>query len=177
MKPNVNNLLTHILKKSKFIKFFLVIILISSLGCGNIFYQIEVKSPDKAEKYILNKIQNKELIMGFGHRVYRNGDSRVPTMTEYYYKTAEFYKNKNLPEISKILEETMLREKNIKPNLDFPAGPTYYLMGFDIDFFTPIFIVSRITGWAAHVMEQFDSNKLIRPLSKYTGAPHRQIEK
>ena len=115
--------------------------------------------------------------MGFGHRVYRNGDSRVPTMTEYYYKTAEFYKNKNLPEISKILEETMLREKNIKPNLDFPAGPTYYLMGFDIDFFTPIFIVSRITGWAAHVMEQFDSNKLIRPLSKYTGAPHRQIEK
>ena len=80
-------------------------------------------------------------------------------------------------DLSKILEETMLREKNIKPNLDFPAGPTYYLMGFDIDFFTPIFIVSRITGWAAHVMEQFDSNKLIRPLSKYTGAPHRQIEK
>jgi citrate synthase len=115
--------------------------------------------------------------MGFGHRVYRNGDSRVPTMTEYYHKTAEFYQNKKLPEISKILEETMLREKNIKPNLDFPAGPTYYLMGFDIDFFTPIFIVSRITGWAAHVMEQFDANKLIRPLSKYTGTPHRKIEK
>jgi citrate synthase len=137
----------------------------------------EVGSPDKAEQFIINKIKNKELIMGFGHRVYRNGDSRVPTMTEYYYKTAEFYKNKKLPEISKILENTMLREKNIKPNLDFPAGPTYYLMGFDIDFFTPIFIISRITGWAAHVMEQFDSNKLIRPLSKYTGAPHRKIEK
>ena len=71
----------------------------------------------------------------------------------------------------------MLREKNIKPNLDFPAGPTYYLMGFDIDFFTPIFIVSRITGWSAHIMEQFENNKLIRPLSKYTGAPHRKIEK
>ena len=137
----------------------------------------EVGSPDKAEQFIINKIKNKELIMGFGHRVYRNGDSRVPTMTEYYHKTAEFYQNKKLPEISKILEETMLREKNIKPNLDFPAGPTYYLMGFDIDFFTPIFIVSRITGWAAHVMEQFDANKLIRPLSKYTGAPHRKIEK
>ena len=93
------------------------------------------------------------------------------------FANLEFYQNKKLPEISKILEETMLREKNIKPNLDFPAGPTYYLMGFDIDFFTPIFIVSRITGWAAHVMEQFDANKLIRPLSKYTGAPHRKIEK
>jgi 2-methylcitrate synthase len=137
----------------------------------------EVGSPDKAEAFILNKIKNKDLIMGFGHRVYRNGDSRVPTMTEYYYKTAAYYKNTELPEISKILEATMLREKNIKPNLDFPAGPTYYLMGFDIDFFTPIFIVSRITGWTAHIMEQFENNKLIRPLSKYTGAPHRKIQK
>ena len=137
----------------------------------------EVGSPDKAEAFILNKIKNKDLIMGFGHRVYRNGDSRVPTMTEYYYKTAAYYKNTELPEISKILESTMLREKNIKPNLDFPAGPTYYLMGFDIDFFTPIFIVSRITGWTAHIMEQFENNKLIRPLSKYTGASHREIKK
>ena len=136
---------------------------------------MEVKDPKNAEEFILNKIKNKELIMGFGHRVYRNGDSRVPTMTEYYYKTAAYYKNEKLPKISKILEDTMFREKNIKPNLDFPAGPTYYLMGFDIDFFTPIFIVSRITGWCAHIMEQFSSNKLIRPLSKYTGSPHRKI--
>jgi 2-methylcitrate synthase len=137
---------------------------------------MEVKKPENAKEFILNKIKNKELIMGFGHRVYRNGDSRVPTMTEYYYKTANYYKNETLPKISKILEETMLKEKNIKPNLDFPAGPTYYLMGFDIDFFTPIFIVSRITGWCAHIMEQFSSNKLIRPLSKYTGSPHRNIQ-
>ena len=137
----------------------------------------EVGSSDKAEEFILNKIKNKELIMGFGHRVYRNGDSRVPTMTEYFHKTAKYYKNSELPKISKILEDTMLREKNIKPNLDFPAGPTYLLMGFDIDFFTPIFIVSRITGWCAHIMEQFESNKLIRPLSKYTGTSHRKISK
>ncbi len=136
----------------------------------------EIKEPEFAEAYILEKIKNKELIMGFGHRVYRNGDSRVPTMTEYYYKTAAYYKNEKLPNISKILEATMLREKDIKPNLDFPAGPTYYLMGFDIDFFTPIFIVSRITGWCAHIMEQFSSNKLIRPLSKYTGSSHRKIK-
>ena len=137
----------------------------------------EVGSADKAKEFILNKIKNKELIMGFGHRVYRNGDSRVPTMTEYYHKTAEYYQNKELPKISKILEDTMLKEKNIKPNLDFPAGPTYQLMGFDINFFTPIFIVSRITGWCAHIMEQLENNKLIRPLSKYTGVPHRKIAK
>ena len=113
--------------------------------------------------------------MGFGHRVYRNGDSRVPTMTKYYHKTAKYYENTELPKISKVLEDTMLKEKNIKPNLDFPAGPTYYLMGFDIDFFTPIFIVSRITGWCAHVMEQFENNKLIRPLSKYIGEPLRKV--
>ena len=75
-----------------------------------------------------------------------------------------------------ILCWTMLKEKNIHPNLDFPAGPAYHLMGFDIDFFTPIFIVSRITGWSAHIMEQFSSNKLIRPLSKYTGSAHRSIK-
>ena len=69
----------------------------------------------------------------------------------------------------------MLREKNIKPNLDFPAGPAYQLMGFDIDFFTPIFVVSRITGWCAHIMEQLSNNKLIRPLSKYAGSAHRKI--
>ena len=139
----------------------------------NMFF--DIKKPENAEKYILNKIKNKDLIIGFGHRVYKKGDSRVPTMTKYYYKTAEFYKNKNFPKISKILEETMIKEKNIFPNLDFPTGPTYYLMGFDIDFFTPIFVMSRITGWSAHINEQLIDNRLIRPLSKYTGSAHRKV--
>jgi len=136
----------------------------------------EIKEPENAEKYILNKIKNKDLIIGFGHRVYKKGDSRVPTMTKYYYKTAEFYKNEKFPKISKKLEETMIKEKNIFPNLDFPSGPTYYLMGFDVDFFTPIFVVSRITGWSAHVNEQLKDNRLIRPLSKYTGSVHRKVQ-
>ena len=136
----------------------------------------EVKKPENAEKWILDKIKNKGLLMGFGHRVYKNGDSRVPTMKKYYLKTAEFYKNKKYPAISQILEDTMIKEKNIHPNLDFPAGPTYYLMGFDIDFFTPIFVASRITGWTAHVMEQFNDNRLIRPLSAYTGSEHRKVQ-
>ena len=136
----------------------------------------EIKEPENAEKYILNKIKNKDLIIGFGHRVYKKGDSRVPTMTKYYYKTAEFYKNEKFPKISKKLEETMIKEKKIFPNLDFPSGPTYYLMGFDVDFFTPIFVVSRITGWSAHVNEQLKDNRLIRPLSKYTGSVHRKVQ-
>ena len=136
----------------------------------------DIKEPENAEKYILNKIKNKDLIIGFGHRVYKKGDSRVPTMTKYYYKTAEFYKNEKFPKISKILEETMIKEKNIFPNLDFPSGPTYYLMGFDVDFFTPIFVIARITGWVAHINEQLKDNRLIRPLSKYTGPNHRKVK-
>jgi 2-methylcitrate synthase/citrate synthase II len=135
----------------------------------------DIKEPENAEKYILNKIKNKDLIIGFGHRVYKKGDSRVPTMTKYYYKTAEFYKNEKFPKISKILEETMIKEKNIFPNLDFPSGPTYYLMGFNVDFFTPIFVITRITGWSAHIIEQLKDNRLIRPLSKYTGEKHRKV--
>ena len=135
----------------------------------------DIKEPENAEKYILNKIKNKDLIIGFGHRVYKNGDSRVPTMTKYYYKTAEFYKNEKFPKISKILEQTMIKEKNIFPNLDFPSGPTYYLMGFDVDFFTPIFVIARITGWSAHIIEQLKDNRLIRPLSKYTGEQYRKV--
>ena len=137
---------------------------------------LEIKEPENAEKYILNKIKNKDLIIGFGHRVYKKGDSRVPTMTKYYYKTADFYKNEKFPKISKILEQTMIKEKNIFPNLDFPSGPTYFLMGFDVNFFTPIFVMSRITGWSAHVNEQLKDNRLIRPLSKYTGSIHRKVE-
>ena len=136
----------------------------------------DIKEPENAEKYILNKIKNKDLIIGFGHRVYKKGDSRVPTMTKYYYKTADFYKNEKFPKISKILEETMIKEKNIFPNLDFPSGPAYYLMGFDVDFFTPIFVIARITGWSAHVNEQLKDNRLIRPLSKYTGSVHRKVQ-
>ena len=71
--------------------------------------------------------------------------------------------------------KVMLEKKNIHPNVDFPCGPTYYMMGIDIDFYTPIFVMSRITGWSAHIMEQHASNKLIRPLSKYKGEEVREV--
>ena len=135
----------------------------------------KIKKPENAKKWILDALENKKLIMGFGHRVYSKGDSRVPTMKKYYLKVAELLKEKNLPKISQIIEDIMLDKKNIHPNVDYPTGPTYYLMGFDTDFFTPIFVISRITGWSAHIMEQYAANKLIRPLSKYSGEKHRKI--
>ena len=135
----------------------------------------KIKTPKNAKKWILKAIKNRELVMGFGHRVYRKGDSRVPTMKKYYYKVAEILKEKNLPTISKIIEDIMIEKKNIYPNVDYPTGPTYHLMGFDTDFFTPIFVISRITGWSAHIMEQHAANKLIRPLSKYSGEKHRKV--
>jgi citrate synthase len=113
--------------------------------------------------------------MGFGHRIYKKGDSRVPTMRKYYLHLADWKGEKKLPEISRILEETMIRQKGIYPNLDFPTGPTYHLMGIPVDFFTPVFVASRITGWTAHVLEQLADNRLIRPKSQYVGHSRREV--
>ena len=135
----------------------------------------KIKKPEDAKKWILDALGKKKLIMGFGHRVYRKGDSRVPTMKKYYLRVAEILKEKKLPAISQIIEDVMIEKKNIYPNLDYPSGPAYHLMGFDTDFFTPIFVMARITGWSAHIMEQYAANKLIRPLSKYKGETHRKV--
>jgi len=135
----------------------------------------KIKKPENAAKWILDALEKKKIIMGFGHRVYSKGDSRVPTMKKYYLKVAELLKEKNLPKMSQIIEDIMLEKKNIHPNVDYDTGPTYHMMGFDTDFFTPIFVISRITGWSAHIMEQHAANKLIRPLSKYSGEKHRKV--
>lgn len=135
----------------------------------------EIEDPAKAKDWMLNALATKRKVMGFGHRVYRNGDSRVPTMRKYTQKMAEFTGNTRWMEIATLLEEVMLEEKGIYPNLDFPAGPAYYMMGFEIETFTPIFVISRITGWAAHIMEQAQSNRIIRPLSEYVGSPERSV--
>jgi 2-methylcitrate synthase len=135
----------------------------------------EIGGPNQAPEWIRDKFDHKALVMGFGHRVYKSGDSRVPTMTKYAEKMAEVVGDRRWMETSRVLAEIMLREKKIHPNLDFPAGPAYYLMGFDIPLFTPIFVCSRITGWAAHVFEQAADNRLIRPLSVYTGPAQRPV--
>ena len=135
----------------------------------------KIKKPENALKWINKALDNKDVVMGFGHRVYKSGDSRVPTMKNYFKKVAKINKDKTYQKIYDIVEKVMIDRKDIHPNLDYPTGPTYHLMGFDTDFFTPIFVISRITGWSAHIMEQHTANKLIRPLSKYKGKQHRRI--
>jgi len=135
----------------------------------------KIKKPENALKWINNALKNKDVVMGFGHRVYKSGDSRVPTMREYFKRVAIIKKDKTFEKIYDIVEKVMIKEKNIYPNVDYPTGPTYHLMGFDTDFFTPIFVISRITGWSAHIMEQHAANKLIRPLASYKGSKHRKV--
>ncbi len=135
----------------------------------------KIKKPENALKWINNALDKKAVVMGFGHRVYKSGDSRVPTMREYFAKVAKVKKDKKFEKIYDIVEKVMIDRKNIYPNVDYPTGPTYHLMGFDTDFFTPIFVISRITGWSAHILEQHAANKLIRPLASYKGSSYRKV--
>ena len=135
----------------------------------------KLKKPSKAEAFLLKALKNKEKVMGFGHRVYRDQDSRVPSMETCARKLSEIKKEPVWMEMYDILVSTMKREKNICPNVDLPAGPVYYLMGFDIDMFTPFFVMSRIAGWSAHIIEQGENNRIIRPLSEYTGHAKRTV--
>jgi len=96
-------------------------------------------------------------------------------MQKYFKKVAAIKGDKKFSKIYDIVKSVMIDRKNIHPNVDYPTGPTYHLMGFDTDFFTPIFVISRITGWSAHIMEQHAANKLIRPLSKYSGEQYRKV--
>lgn len=136
----------------------------------------EIKSSNKTEQYILKALKEKQKIMGFGHRVYKKQDSRVSVMKECALRMSEIKNEPVWMDMYEIMVETMKKEKNIYPNVDLPAGPTYYLMGFDIDMFTPLFVMSRIAGWCAHIIEQGENNRIIRPLSHYKGEEKRHVK-
>ena len=136
---------------------------------------LEIGDPDIAEQWMKDAIAGKRLVMGFGHRVYKSGDSRVPTMRSCLEDLAAWKGDDTWIRMSDGLQKVMIGEKGIHPNLDFPAGPAYYMMGFDIEMFTPLFVMSRITGWTAHYLEQNADNRLIRPLSAYSGVPQREV--
>ncbi|MDQ0756843.1 bifunctional 2-methylcitrate synthase/citrate synthase [Arthrobacter sp. B3I4] len=129
----------------------------------------------RAKAWMEDALAQKKKVMGFGHRVYKHGDSRVPTMKAALDKMIAHYGRPELLGLYNGLETAMDEAKAIKPNLDYPAGPTYHLMGFDTPTFTPLFVASRITGWTAHIMEQLASNSLIRPLSEYNGEEERHL--
>ncbi|MDI3241724.1 bifunctional 2-methylcitrate synthase/citrate synthase [Arthrobacter sp. AL08] len=129
----------------------------------------------RAKAWMEDALAQKKKVMGFGHRVYKHGDSRVPTMKAALDKMIAHYGRPELLGLYNGLESAMDEAKAIKPNLDYPAGPTYHLMGFDTPTFTPLFVASRITGWTAHIMEQLAANSLIRPLSEYNGVEERHL--
>ncbi len=125
----------------------------------------------KIESWMHRAFAEKRKLMGFGHRVYKNGDHRAPILHGLGRKIAEKQgpDSVRLFELGEIVQAQMLREKNIHPNVDFPCGMTYFVMGIPVPQYTPIFVASRITGWAAHIMEQHANNRLIRPVSVYSG--------
>jgi 2-methylcitrate synthase len=130
-------------------------------------------TPDEAEKGILELIAAKKLIMGFGHRVYRISDPRSDIIKAWSKKLAEAAGDKRLYPVSERIEQVMRREKKLFPNLDFYSATAYHFCGVPTPIFTPLFVVSRITGWAAHIIEQRGDNRLIRPTADYIGPEPR----
>ncbi|MFE6971826.1 bifunctional 2-methylcitrate synthase/citrate synthase [Isoptericola sp. NPDC057653] len=135
----------------------------------------EIGSADRAAAWLDDALAEKRKIMGFGHRVYKHGDSRVPTMKAALDTLVEHYDRADLGALYDALESEFVARKGIYPNLDYPSGPAYHLMGFDTATFTPLFVAARVTGWTAHVMEQQAANALIRPLSAYVGPERREV--
>jgi citrate synthase len=129
----------------------------------------------KIEAWMEKAFAEKRKLMGFGHRVYKNGDHRAPILHALGRKTAERAGSEyvRLFELGEKVQQIMLEQKNIHPNVDFPCGMTYYTMGIPVPQYTPIFVAARITGWCAHIMEQHANNRLIRPIARYTGPAQR----
>jgi citrate synthase len=135
----------------------------------------EIGTAERADDWLAAALAEKRKIMGFGHRVYKHGDSRVPTMEAAMRRLVAEHHAEDLEALYDRLAAGMEAAKGIKPNLDYPSGPAYRLIGFDTEQFTPLFVASRVVGWTAHVMEQLAANALIRPLSAYSGPEERAV--
>ncbi len=131
------------------------------------------QTPDQAEEGILETLGRKEKIMGFGHRVYRECDPRSDIIKAWSRKLADAAGDRRLYPVSERIETVMRREKKLFPNLDFYAATAYHFLGIPTEMFTPIFVMSRTAGWAAHVIEQRGDNRLIRPTAEYIGPETR----
>ncbi|MBM7578921.1 citrate synthase [Jeotgalibacillus terrae] len=129
----------------------------------------EIGSVENVESVIRKKLENKEKIMGFGHRVYQQGDPRAKHLREMSKKLTELRGESKWYEMSLKIEEIVTSEKKLPPNVDFYSASVYHSLGIDHDLFTPIFAVSRVSGWLAHILEQYSNNRLIRPRAEYTG--------
>jgi 2-methylcitrate synthase len=134
----------------------------------------EVGTADKAEAWIRDALAKKRRIMGFGHRVYKTGDPRAAYLRTLCGELAVETGNQDMEAMAATIERIVTGEKGLPPNLDWPSARLYYYMGLEVDLYTPLFVVSRVTGWSAHVIEQLDNNRLIRPRANYTGPGERK---
>jgi 2-methylcitrate synthase len=131
------------------------------------------QTPDQAEQGLLEMLARKDLVMGFGHRVYKTADPRSDIIKPWARKLAEAHADKRILPVAERLETVMLREKNIFPNLDFYSAPLFHFLDVPTVLFTPLFVIARIAGWSAHIFEQRAHNRLIRPMAEYIGPPPR----
>ena len=129
----------------------------------------EIGHTDRVESYIRNKLQNKEKVMGFGHAVYKDGDPRAKHLREMSRQLGKLTSQENWYKMSVMIEELVTGAKGLKPNVDFYSASVYHYLNISSDLFTPIFAISRCSGWLAHVLEQYANNKLIRPRAEYVG--------
>ena len=130
---------------------------------------LKIDDPANAEAYVKNRLAERKKIMGFGHRVYRSEDPRACILRDTSQDIGKRLNNMKWFEMSCTIEEIVFREKHLYANLDFYSASVYYMLGIPINLFTPIFAMSRVSGWTAHVMEQHANNRLIRPRAEYTG--------
>jgi len=130
---------------------------------------LQIARPEAVEEYIDARLKKKEIIMGFGHRVYKEGDPRVPILRELCATLAKSRNETQIFETATLLESEMLKRKKLHANVDYYSGLAFYLLGLSADIFTCIFAIARSAGYLAHIAEQYSQNKLIRPRGVYTG--------
>ncbi|WP_186327166.1 citrate synthase [Bacillus cereus] len=133
----------------------------------------EIGEEENVESYIHNALQNKVKIMGFGHRVYEQGDPRAKHLREMSKRLCVLLREDKWYNMSIKIEDIVTKEKGLPPNVDFYSASVYHCLGIDHDLFTPIFAISRMSGWLAHILEQYENNRLIRPRADYNGPTHQ----
>ncbi|MDM5156767.1 citrate synthase [Bacillus sp. DX1.1] len=134
----------------------------------------EIGEEENVESYIHNAFQNKVKIMGFGHRVYEHGDPRAKHLREMSKRLCVLLGEEKWYNMSIKIEDIVTKEKGLPPNVDFYSASVYHCLGIDHDLFTPIFAISRMSGWLAHILEQYENNRLIRPRADYNGPTHQR---
>ena len=132
-----------------------------------------VGKKENAEPWIRAALARKEKVMGFGHRVYKDGDPRAVYLKEICNELAKETGNEDLETMADVIQRVIWEEKKLPPNLDWPSGRLYHYMDLPVELFTPLFVLSRVSGWAAHIIEQLDNNRLIRPRARYIGPARR----